>query len=103
MHALFDRHAKFEILFRKNFDSELKLEIFINADWGSGEDRKSTTSFIALINDAPVSWQSKHQPTVALLSTEAEYMAATQATKEAIWLQQLLSELAPTKGCHSNF
>ena len=51
------------------------------------------------MNGAPVCWQSKHQPTVALLSTKAEYMAATQATKEAIWLHQLLSELGhPQKG-----
>jgi len=75
-----------KILFRKNITSNLKLEIFINADWGDGEDRKSTTGFITLINNAPVSWQSKHQPTVALSSTEAKYMATTQATKEAIWL-----------------
>ena len=88
-----------KILFRKNISSELNLEIFVDADWGGGEDRKSTTGFVALINNAPVSWQSKHQPTMALSSTEAEYMAATQATKEAIWLHQLLSKLRhPQKG-----
>ena len=71
----------------------LKLKIFVDSDWGGGEDRKSTTGYIALINGAPVSWQSKRQPTVALSSTEAEYMAATQAAKEAIWLRRLLSDL----------
>ena len=75
-----------KILFLKNITSNLKLEIFVDVDWGGGEDRKSTTGFITLINSAPVSWQSKHQPTVALSSTKAKYMAATQATKEAIWL-----------------
>ncbi|TPX52706.1 hypothetical protein PhCBS80983_g06461 [Powellomyces hirtus] len=38
-------------------------------------------------------WQSKRQPTVALSSTEAEYMALIQACKEAIWPRQLLIEL----------
>ena len=84
-----------KILFSKSSSpkSELKLEMYADSDWGGSEDRKSITGYLALINGAPVSWQSKRQPTVALSSTEAEYMAATQATKEAIWLRQLLSEL----------
>jgi hypothetical protein len=38
-------------------------------------------------------WSSKKQPTVALSTAEAEYMALTHATKEAIWLRTLLSDL----------
>jgi hypothetical protein len=44
---------------------------------------------------AAISWSSKKQPSVALSSTKAEYIASTHATKEAIWLQQLLRELWP--------
>ena len=44
-----------KISFWKNITSDLKLEIFVDADWGGGEDRKSTTGFVALINNAPVS------------------------------------------------
>jgi hypothetical protein len=66
---------------------------YSDADWGGSEDRKSTTGYLFTINGAPVSWCSKRQPTVALSSTEAEYMAATQATKEAIWLRRLLADL----------
>jgi len=40
-----------------------------------------------------VSWSSKRQPSVALSSTEAEYIALTQATKEAIWVSRLIAEL----------
>jgi len=40
-----------------------------------------------------ISWQTKKQPTVALSSVEAEYMAATQATKEAIWFRSFFNEL----------
>ena len=40
-----------------------------------------------------ISWQSKQQPTVALSFCKAEYIATTQATKEAIWLKKLLGEL----------
>ena len=42
---------------------------------------------------APVSWRSTLQSTVALSTTEAEYMAVTEAAKEAIWLQGLLEDL----------
>ena len=46
-----------------------------------------------LLHDAAVSWQSIKQPTVALSSVEAEYMAATQATREAVWCRAFLAEL----------
>ena len=40
-----------------------------------------------------VSWSSKRQPTVALSTVEAEYMASSNATKEAIWLRVLLEDM----------
>jgi hypothetical protein len=42
---------------------------------------------------AAVSWSSKKQTSVALSSTEGEYMAVTHATKEALWTQQFLRDL----------
>ena len=66
---------------------------YCDADWGGSEDRKSTSGYVFLLNGAPISWSSKRQPTVALSSTEAEYIAATQATKEAIWLRRLFKDL----------
>jgi hypothetical protein len=44
-----------------------------------------------------ISWSSKRQPTIALSTTEAEYMASTQATKEAIWMTKLMKELGYMK------
>jgi len=46
-----------------------------------------------MLNGAAISWTSKKQTTVALSSTEAEYMALTQAVKESIWLQAVLQDL----------
>ena len=40
-----------------------------------------------------VSWPAKKQPTVALSSTESEYMALTQTAKESIWIQRLIKEI----------
>jgi len=66
---------------------------YTDADWGSGEDRKSIGGYTFVLNGAAISWNSKKQSTVALSSTEAEYMALTQAVKESIWLQGLLEDL----------
>ena len=76
--------------------------VFSDADWaGDIENRRSTGAYICTISDGTsnsphtaISWSSKQQPTIALSSTEAEYMAMTQACKEAIWVRRLLTELA---------
>lgn len=67
---------------------------YADADWGSRTtDRKSYTGYIFFINGCAISWESKKQRTVALSSTEAEYMAMSNAAREAIFLRRLLSEI----------
>jgi hypothetical protein len=44
-----------------------------------------------------ISWSSKRQPTIALSTTEAEYMANTQATKETIRMTKFMKELGYIK------
>eukprot|EP00965_Chrysotila_dentata_P079422 2618698-Pleurochrysis_carterae.AAC.1 len=46
-----------------------------------------------MYNQAAISWASKKQPSVALSSCEAEIIAASEATKEAIYLRSLLADL----------
>jgi hypothetical protein len=59
----------------------------MDADWASDiNDRKSTSSFVFMLRGGAISWGSKKQTSVALSSTEAEYVAAAYAAKEAIWL-----------------
>ncbi|KAL8140089.1 hypothetical protein V2J09_006110 [Rumex salicifolius] len=57
------------------------------------DDGRSTTGHIFYLNESPITWCSKKQETVALSSCEAEFMAATEAAKQAIWLQELLGEI----------
>ena len=57
------------------------------------DDGKSTSGHIFYLNECPVSWCSSKQEIVALSSCEAEFMAATEAAKQAIWLQELLGEI----------
>jgi hypothetical protein len=46
-----------------------------------------------LLGGGAVSWKSRRQQTIALSTVEAEYMAATQGAKEAIWVRRLLTEI----------
>ncbi|CAA7037490.1 unnamed protein product [Microthlaspi erraticum] len=57
------------------------------------DDGRSTTGHVFYLNDCPITWGSQKQETVALSSCEAEFMAATEAAKQAIWLQELLGEV----------
>ena len=70
------------------------LHGYTDSDWaGNKETRRSTRGYVFQLGNGPISWKSKLQPTVALSSCEAEYMAATQATKEVVWLRRLLAHL----------
>lgn len=72
----------------------LQLSGYCDADWGGDmTDRRSTTGYVFMMAGGAVSWNSRKQPTVALSSTEAEYMALSGAVQEAIWLRQLLRDL----------
>lgn len=66
---------------------------FTDSDGMSNEDRHAVSGYVFTIDGGAVSWSSKRQEIVTLSTTEAEYVAATHAGKEAIWLQNLLSEL----------
>ena len=73
---------------------DIDLKGYCDADWGGDQDtRRSTTGYVFFIGQGAISWNSKRQPTVALSTTEAEYMATTQSAKEAIWLRQLMADV----------
>ena len=57
------------------------------------DDGRSTTSHMFYLNDCLITWCSQKQETVALSSCKAEFMAATEAAKQAIWLKELLAEI----------
>ena len=68
---------------------------YSDADWaGDVDNRHSTTGVLFLMSGGPVSWLSKKQQIVALSTSEAEYVALSMATQEAVWLRQFLSDLA---------
>ncbi|KAG8501467.1 hypothetical protein CXB51_003773 [Gossypium anomalum] len=67
---------------------------YVDTDFAGDLDRrKSLTGYVFTIGGCAISWKATLQTTVALSTTEAEYMAITEACKEAIWLKGLFSEL----------
>ena len=63
-------------------------------DWARDLDqRRSTSGYVFSLFGGRVIWMSKRQSVVALSTTEAEYIAATHASKEAVWLQRLCSSM----------
>ncbi len=88
-------YLKGNIQFQLTFRGPLQaLSEYSDADWtGDHDTRRSISSFIFNIGSGAISWSAKRQPTVALSSCEVEYIGQTQATKEAIWLKLLLTQL----------
>jgi hypothetical protein len=73
---------------------EPQLIGYTDSDWaGDRETRKSTTGYMFTMAGAAISWSSKRQQTIALSSTEAEYMAASSAAQEVMYLRALLLSL----------
>ena len=67
---------------------------FADADWGGDMDtHRSTTGYLFKVFGGAVAWKSRRQPTVALSTTEAEYMASADASRQAIWIRLFLDNL----------
>ncbi|XP_059223384.1 uncharacterized protein LOC131997099 [Stomoxys calcitrans] len=75
---------------------ESNIKGYCDADWaGNIDDRQSTTGYVFLHQSSAVSWATKKQKTVALSSTEAEFMSLTAAIQESVYLKKLEMELNP--------
>ena len=75
-------------------EGEPELFGYSDADWaGDVETRRSTSGYVFQIGSSTVSWSSRKQATVAKSSTEAEYVALSSATLEAVRLRRLMEGL----------
>ncbi|KAL0375656.1 UNVERIFIED_CONTAM: Retrovirus-related Pol polyprotein from transposon TNT 1-94 [Sesamum calycinum] len=73
----------------------VKLMGYVDSNYANDRDSKrSTTSYVFTLCGACISWKSQLQNIVALSTTEAEYIAITEAFKEALWLEGF-SHLGP--------
>nr|GEV03593.1 leucine--tRNA ligase, cytoplasmic [Tanacetum cinerariifolium] len=71
-----------------------KITGYNDSSYGINTDQgKRTTGIVFYFRKLPITWCTQKQPTVALSSCESEFMAATGAACQALWLKRLLSEL----------
>ena len=75
-------------------NGELKVDGYTDSDFQSDvDDRRSISGFVFTLNGGAVSWKSSKQSTTADSTTEAEYIAASEAAKEGVWIRKFLEEL----------
>ncbi|KAG8492533.1 hypothetical protein CXB51_009766 [Gossypium anomalum] len=78
--------------FRRTRDDAIE---YVDFDFpGDLDKRRSHIGYVFTIGGCTISWKATLQTTVALFTTEAEYMAITEACKKAIWLKRLFGELS---------
>jgi hypothetical protein len=88
--------ADYSLQYRRT--GSIQLQGFCDADWaGDRETRRSTSGYVFLLAGGAVSWRSMKQHSVALSTTEAEYIALSEAVKETIWLRMLLGQIGHTQ------
>ncbi|CAA0824960.1 cysteine-rich RLK (RECEPTOR-like protein kinase) 8, partial [Striga hermonthica] len=75
-------------------NGELKLEGFTDSGFQSDKDDfKSMSGYLFTLNGAAVSWKSSKQETIVDSTTEAEYIVASDAAKEAVWIRNFIQGL----------
>jgi len=75
-------------------DEELIVSGYTDAGFMTDpDDFKSQSGYVFILNGGVVDWKSSKQKTVADSTTEAEYVAALEASKEAVWIKQFLEDL----------
>ena len=74
-------------------EDEYYVTAYSDSDYSSEEDRKSISGYVVYAQNGPIVWKSKKQPTVALSSCEAEYVALASTIQELLWVSMALTEL----------
>lgn len=89
--------ADYGLLFRPA--PELKIEVHCDASFAGDEhQRRSRSGYFTAINGTPVSWKSGLQPIIAYSTAEAEYIAMSDAVRDAMCIRRLLQELGHPTG-----
>ena len=67
---------------------------YADSDWASDPiTRKSTTGYLVKLANGIFSWNSRVQKSIALSSTEAEYMSLSDTSRQLVWIRTLFKEL----------
>ncbi|GKE38680.1 hypothetical protein Tco_1462085, partial [Tanacetum coccineum] len=82
------------LVYGRDQGKHVDVDGFVDADYAKDPDKgRSIIGYVFMVHGCVVSWKATLQHVVALSTTEAEYMALTEAVKESIWLKGQLIEL----------
>ena len=72
-----------------NWNRDLDLVGYTDADWARDrDDKKSTSEYFTLVGGNLVTWKSKKQKVIALSSAEVEFKGKAKGVKEILWVQR---------------
>ncbi|GKD83964.1 retrotransposon protein, putative, ty1-copia subclass [Tanacetum coccineum] len=79
------------LVYRGDMKRELRVSCYIDAGYlTDADDLRSQTGYVFILNGGAVDWKSTKQSIFATSSTDAEYIAAFDASKEAVWIHNVL-------------
>src|SRR4051812_6988774 len=74
-------------------DKELVVNVYVDASFDTDlDDSKSQTGYIFILNGGAISWCSSKQSVMARSTCEAEYIAASEAANEGVWMKEFIFE-----------
>ncbi|GJT65884.1 uncharacterized mitochondrial protein-like protein [Tanacetum coccineum] len=77
-----------------NYSNDMKLVGYSNSSHNVDIDNgRSTNGHVFYLGTSPITWCLQKQTSVALCSCEADFMAATAAMYQAVWLRELLAKV----------
>ena len=80
-------------------DKELVVNAYVDASFDTDpDDSKSQARYVFILNGGAVSWCSSKQSVMAGSTCEAEYIAASEATNEGVWMKEFISDLGVISG-----
>ncbi|GJU76143.1 hypothetical protein Tco_1273213 [Tanacetum coccineum] len=82
------------LVYGGNPSTELRVECYCDDGFETDrDDTKSQTGYVFVLNGGAVDWKSSKQSTTAMSATESEYIAASEAAMEAVWIRKFISGL----------
>ena len=85
------------ITYKASKKDKNKLYVYSDTSFANKADSISVTGYATILNSAAITWCTKRQKVVALLTAKAKYMAMASASREIMWLRNLFKELGYTQ------
>ncbi|GJX59794.1 hypothetical protein Tco_0291184 [Tanacetum coccineum] len=83
------------LVYKDDTKRELRVSCYTDAGYlTDADDLKSQTRYVFILNGGAVEWKSTKQSIFATSSTDVEYIAAFDASKEAVWIRKFIFEIS---------